>query len=138
MVTPASLLNVIRVAEQRGYERVVFEFDGLAPAYDVRYVDEVREDPTGKSVPLAGNAFLLVVMPGGTLDTAFQVTNPADARSYRGPQRIRPDLQQVKEIAAVGDFEAVLSFGTGVDHQAPFRVLRLADPGRIIVDVATT
>jgi hypothetical protein len=138
MVTPASLLNVIRVAEQPGYERVVFEFDGLAPAYDVRYVDQVREDPTGKSVPLAGNAFLLVVMPGGTLDTAFQETNPADARSYHGPQRIRPDLQQVKEIAAVGDVEAVLSFGIGVDHQAPFRILRLADPGRIVVDVATT
>jgi hypothetical protein len=138
MVTPASLLNVIRVAEQPGYERVVFEFDGLAPAYDVQYVDQVREDPSGKCVPLDGNAFLLVVMPGGTLDTAFQESNPADARSYPGPQRIRPDLRQVKEIAAVGDFEAVLSFGIGVDHMAPFRVLRLADPDRIVVDFATT
>ena len=138
MVTPASLLTHIRVAEQPGYERIVFEFDGLAPAYDVSYVDEVHQDPSGAVVPLDGNAYLLLRMPGGTLDTTFQESNPAEARTYPGPQRIHPDLRQVQEVAVVGDFEAVLSFGIGIDQQAPFRVLRLADPGRIAVDVETT
>lgn len=138
MVTPASLLTVIRVTEQPGFERIVFEFDGLAPAYDVSYVDQVHHDPSGAVVALEGDAFLLVRMPGATLDTAFQESNPADARSYPGPQRIHPQLRQVKDVAVAGDFETVLSFGIGMDHRAPFRILRLADPSRIALDVETT
>ena len=102
------------------------------------YVDRVHQDPSGAVLALDGNAFLLVRMPGGTLDTTFQESNPTDARSYPGPERIHPDLRQVKEVAVAGDSEAVLSFGIGVDHQAPFRVLRLADPGRIAIEVETT
>jgi hypothetical protein len=116
---------------------VVFEFTGPPPAYQVTYVNEVREDPSDRPVALEGDAFLLVVMHGGTLDTTPQVTDPKQARSYAGPRRIRPDLDVVEEIAAAGDFEAVLSFGIGIDERAPFRVLRLSGPGRIVVDVAT-
>ena len=71
-------------------------------------------------------------MPGGTLDTTPQVTDPTNARSYAGPRRIRPDLDVVEEIAAAGDFEGVLTFGVGIDERAPFRVLRLSGPGRIV------
>ena len=134
----ASLLRVIRTGRHPGYDRVVFEFVGPAPAYQVQYVAEVRHDPSGRPVSLEGDAFLLVVMPGGTLDTTPQVSDPSEARSYRGPRRISPELQNVREIAAAGDFEAVLSFGIGVAHRDQFRVLRLSDPARIVVDVATT
>jgi hypothetical protein len=43
----------------------------------------------------------------------------------------------VEEVAAAGDFDAVLSLGIGIDEQAPFRGLRLSGPGRIVVDVVT-
>lgn len=75
----------------------MFEFVGLAPAYDVRYVTQVREDPSDRPLRLEGDAFLLVVMPGGTLDTTPQVDDPSDARAYRGPRRIRPELRNVRE-----------------------------------------
>ena len=133
----ASLLRTIRTGRHDGYDRVVFEFIGPAPAYQVRYVAEVTEDPSGQPVTLEGDAFLLVVMPGGTLDTTPQVSDPSDAEKYEGPRRIRPSLANVREIAASGDFEAVLSFGIGVEHRDLFRVLRLSNPSRIVVDVAT-
>ena len=66
----------------------------------------------------AGDAFLSAVMPGGTLDTTPQVTDPTNARSYAGPRRIRPNLDVVEEIAAAGDFEGVLTFGVGIDERA--------------------
>jgi len=136
--SPASLLRVIRTGRHSGYERVVIEFTGPAPAYQVSYLDAVREDPSDRPVALEGDAFLLVVLSGGTLDTTPQVTDLTKARSYTGPRRIRPDLDEVEEIAAAGDFEGVLSFGIGIDERAPFRVLRLSSPGRIAVDVTTS
>jgi hypothetical protein len=100
-------------------------------------VAEVTEDASGRPVPLEGEAFLLVVMPGGTLDTTPQVSDPSDAKKYEGPRRISPELANVQEIAAAGDFEAVLTFGIGLEHRDLFRVLRLSNPSRIVVDVAT-
>jgi hypothetical protein len=43
------------------------------------------------------------------------------------------NLQQVK---AVGDFEGVVSFGLGLRRKTGFRVFRLTDPTRIVIDVA--
>ena len=133
----ASLLRVIRSGSHYGFDRIVFEFSGPASAHDVRYVDQVRSDPSDRPVALRGNAYLSVVMPGGTLDTSLQVDDPARARSYKGPRRIQPDLPAVKEIAVAGDFEAVLSFGIGLDSRTAFRVIRLTEPGRVVLDVAT-
>jgi hypothetical protein len=133
----AELLRVIRSDRHVGYDRIVFEFTGTPPAYDVRYVDQVRQDPSDRLVQLQGTAFLSVVMPGATLDTTSQVDDPAEAQSYKGPRRLQPDLSAVQEIAVASDFEGVLSFGVGLDHRAAFRVLRLGDPARIVIDVAT-
>jgi hypothetical protein len=116
---------------------VVFAFVGPPPAYRVRYVTQVSEDPSDRPVRLEGHAFLLVVMPGGTLDTTPQVDDPRDARAYQGSRRIRPELRNVREIAAAGDFEAVVSFGMGVEHRDGFRVLTLTGPSRVVIDVAT-
>ena len=133
----AELLRLIRSGRHVGYDRIVFEFTGSPPAYDVRYVDQVRQDPSDRPVRLQGTAFLSVVMPGGTLDTTLQVDDPAKAQSYKGPRRLQPDLSAVQEIAVAGDFEGVLSFGVGLDRRSAFRVLRLSDPARIVIDVAT-
>jgi hypothetical protein len=36
-----------------------------------------------------------------------------------------------------GDFEAVLTWVAGLEDRAPFRVIRLSGPPRIVVDVQT-
>ncbi|HEU4674740.1 MAG TPA: hypothetical protein VFS29_02040 [Motilibacteraceae bacterium] len=135
MPTPASLLTGLRVAHHQGYDRVVFELSGAVPGYRVAYVREVLEDPSGQRVGLQGDARLLVTLRGATTDTSFQTTEGATPSSYTGPRRLLPDLPSVMEVRLVGDFEAVLSAGIGVDHKVPFRVFTLNNPTRVVVDV---
>ena len=73
MVTPASLLTVVKVARQPGYERVVFEFDKLAPAYDVRYVDRVRLETARRLLE----------------DTAAGIAEVARCSGYGTPEAMR-------------------------------------------------
>jgi hypothetical protein len=135
MPTPASLLTAMRVAHHQGYDRVVFELDGAVPGYRVAYVREVLEDPSGRQVRIQGDARLLVTLRGATTDTTFQTAQGATPSSYTGPRRLLPDLPSVIEVRLVGDFEAVLSAGIGVDHTVPFRVFTLTNPTRVVVDV---
>ncbi len=44
-------------------------------------------------------------------------------------------LDEVRESAVIGDFEAVFTVGAGLAHKSPFRVQTLHDPTRIVVDV---
>lgn len=129
----AAVLRTIRTSHSASYDRVVFEFSGNLPGYQVEYRPAITEDPSDRPVALAGHAFLSIGMQGATLDSAFQ----GGHERYSGPTRITPAYDQLREIASSGDFEAVLSFGLGVDHRAGFRVLVLRQPTRIVVDVAT-
>ncbi len=130
---PAAVLRSIRTSHSSSYDRVVFEFSGKLPGYRVDYRSAITEDASDRPVPLAGHAFLNIAMQGATLDNAFQ----GGHERYTGPTRITPSYGQLREIASSGDFEAVLSFGLGLDHRAGFRVLTLSQPSRIVVDIAT-
>jgi hypothetical protein len=133
---PAAVLAVIRTADRGAYDRVVLEFTGTFGGYSVGYVDELTEDPTGDPVDLAGNAILAVSIQGATMNNAFQTDDTVPLQTYPGPKRVSPNLPNVKDVADAGDFEAVLSLGVGLDHKAGFRVLKLADPARLVIDVA--
>ena len=126
------VLAAIRTGVHSGFDRLVLEFNGGVPAYTVRYVRSVTEDPRGGNVPLKGTAFLQVVLPSATLNDSFQ----GGHRAYTGPQRVTPDLPAIKEVAVAGDFEAVLTFGVGVAKVLPFRVTPMTGPFRLVIDVA--
>ncbi|WP_067068453.1 AMIN-like domain-containing (lipo)protein [Carbonactinospora thermoautotrophica] len=129
-----ALLRAVRAARHPGYDRLVFEFEGSAPQIDVRYVDQVVEDPTGDPVPLRGEEFLSVVFHGATLDTTPQVLDSRQARRYTGPQRLAPGYPVLKEVAVAGDFESVLSFGVGLEYRSEPQVRRLTAPVRLVID----
>ena len=130
-----ALLTAVRAAAHPGYDRVVFEFSNPTPGYDVRYVDEpLTEDGSGKAVPVAGSAALRVRMVSA-LDA--DLTEESAPLTYTGPTRFTPDTAAVAELVRVGGFESVLTWAIGVDGKRPFRVLRLQDPPRIVVDIAT-
>jgi hypothetical protein len=132
------VLDGIRVGRHTGYDRVVFQFDGGVPAPHLEYVERVTEDPSDRQVRLRGTAFLRVVFHGATLDNSFQISRPSEACRYGGPQRVTPDLPQVKEVAVAGDFEAVLSFGIGVERRSTPRVFQLTKPSRVVIDLPHT
>ena len=135
-VPVAGLLRAVRVGHHATYDRVVFEFcDSSVPQHNVGYAaGKVHMDPSDLILPLRGRAFVRVVFQGGTTDTARYAPDPETAPRYSGPLRLSPNYPQLKELALAGDFEAVLSFGIGIDHVVDLHVHTLASPPRLVID----
>jgi hypothetical protein len=53
------------------------------------------------------------------------------------PTRLRPDFPTLREVNAPGSFEGQTTAGIGVADRAPFRVLELTGPTRIVIDLRT-
>ncbi len=126
-------LTAIRVARQTGYDRVVFEFSGDIPGYDIRYVDPpVVMDGSGAPVSVTGDAFLLA-----RFSPASGYDMDAGAPTYTGPDHVAGTGATVDQLAAAGDFEAVLRWAIGV-RSGPhrFTVSTLPAPSRIVIDIA--
>jgi hypothetical protein len=136
MTAPAAVLANVRWSDRGTYDRLVLDFTGPFGGYQVQYVDSLTEDPTGDPVELAGGAVLAVSIQGATRNNAFQTSDTTPLKTYGGPARVAPNLPNLKEVADAGDFEAVLSFGIGLDHEAGFKVMHLTGPERLVVDVA--
>jgi hypothetical protein len=133
-----ALLTDVRVGGHEGFDRIVFEFrSGASPGYRVRYVrPPIIEDPSGRTVRIAGTAFLSVRMePASRFDLAGSA-----GQVYKGPSRISgasAGSDVVEEVVLTGDFEAVMNWTIGLKEKAPFRVLRLSNPARLVVDLET-
>jgi hypothetical protein len=121
----------VRAGTHTGHDRVVFEFRGAVPEHRVGYVDQLVEDGTGDPVSVAGDADLEVVFQGAN-------AHQEDGSPTISPRRFSPGLPAVKEIAQLGDFEAVVSYGIGVGQRRPIQVSTLSNPSRLVIDIATT
>jgi hypothetical protein len=130
-----ALLVDVRTGQHSGYERVVFEFANMLPGYSVQYVSKpVHADPSDSIVDVPGEEVILVrmAMASGVDATATPVHD-----TYTGPSRLDTGYPTVAGLAAVGDFEAVLNWAIGVMNRAPFVVTALADPPRLVIDIAS-
>jgi hypothetical protein len=129
--SPAPLVTAIRVGHHAAFDRVVIQLGGThAPGFDVRYVSQLHADPSGKVVNLLGPASLQFVV------TPANGHSPTTGHStLTTPSRTKWLLDQVRETAVIGDSEAVFTLGVGLHSKAPFRVLTLHNPTRIVVDV---
>jgi hypothetical protein len=121
----------VRAGSHSGYDRVVFEFRGAVPEHRINYVDQLVEDGSGNPVSVAGAADLEVVFQGAN-------AHEENGSPTVNPRRFSPGLPAVKEIAQLGDFEAVISYGIGVDQRRPIEVSTLSNPSRLVIDIATT
>jgi hypothetical protein len=122
-------LTTLRAGRHAGYDRVVFQLDGPIPYYSVRYVPVVHLDGSGEPLRLRGAAFLEVVIRAPTHDEHY--------RPVLTPTRLRPDFPALREVNAPGSFEGQTTAGIGVSYRAPFRILELANPTRIVIDLKT-
>jgi hypothetical protein len=120
----------VRAGRHPGFDRVVFEFQGTVPEHHVRYVDQLVEDGSGTPVSVAGSADLEVVFQGAN-------AHEEDGTPSVSPRRFSPGLTAVKEVARIGDFEAVVSYGIGLDRRRPLTVSTLSGPSRLVIDVST-
>lgn len=124
----------VRGGQHTCFDRMVIDFRGKASPYTVRYVSAVHQDGSGAVVPLRGGAFLQIVAKSATYDVntgapTYRPANPKELVNVSGWRTFR-------QIADAGSFEGQTTFGLGVRARLPFRVFRLSDPGRIVIDVA--
>jgi hypothetical protein len=126
----APVVTSIRAAHHPGFDRVTVRLRGGAPGFDVRYVSRLVRDPSGNPIDLLGPASLeFVLLPANG-------HNPnTGASTITTRRRTRWRLGQLRETAVIGDFEAVFTLGVGLQRRAPFRVLTLRQPTRIVVDI---
>ena len=118
----------VETAHHDGYDRLVIGFaTSLAvPAYEVhrQASSTFTRDASGQSVSLEGSAGIRIVLRGS--DIADGV-----------PGDLKPRLPEIREVANIGDFERVVSYGAGLTDQACIRVVQLANPSRLVIDVQT-
>jgi hypothetical protein len=76
---------------------------------------------------------------GANLEVVFDGANAHDDRGRPtvSPRHFSPGFTALKEVARTGDFEAVVSYGLGVDQQRPFTVSTLSGPSRLVIDIQT-
>ncbi len=128
----------VRAGQQDCYDRVVFETDGPANGYRVRYGEAYTG---GQGLALspytAGGAVLEVVLlvPAYDLNTGT-VRYPAATGDHPLNLLGYPTL---RDVVYGGSYEGYTTFAVGVRDRLPFRVSVLAGPGthsRIVLDVA--
>lgn len=124
------VLTAIRTGQHPGFDRVVLDLSGPAPAVSNRWVDELVADGSGETVWLTGEFFVEVVA------NPAAAHNDAGNPTYPGPQKFRTrDLRNVMAVAITGDFEAYLSIGLGTRNQTWVRTFTLNSPTRVVIDV---
>jgi hypothetical protein len=136
-LSQAPLLTV-ETGRHECWDRVVFELNGSAQGYSVRYATEVLTDGEGVDlVPFtAGGAHLWVTLRAPAYDAAHTATFDATAGQHVATV-MRYDT--LRDVVFGGSFEGYTTFAVGVRARLPFRVLLVAGPGthsRIVVDIA--
>ena len=121
----------VRAGGHTGYDRVVFEFRGPRARAPHRLRRPARPGRLGQ--PGVGGRRR---RPRGRLRGRQR---PQRGRlAHHQPAAFSPGLTAVKEVAQIGDFEAVVTYGIGVDRRRPIEVSTLSSPSRLVIDVPTT
>jgi hypothetical protein len=129
--TGGGQLTAVRAGQHPGYDRITFEFQAASgvPAYrlEPQSSGAFYKDPSGLPLNLAGAAGLKVVFQNAS-------GRNDSGQTYSGSLDISPGLPVVREVAQVGDFERVLSWGAGLTSASCLRVIELANPARLAID----
>jgi hypothetical protein len=128
----------VRAGQQDCYDRVVFETDGPADGYRVRYGEAYTQ---GQGLALspytAGGAVLEVVLLVPAADPATGAVRYPRAAGDHPVNTL--GYATVRDVVYGGSFEGYTTFAVGVRDRLPFRVTVLPGPGthsRIVLDVA--
>lgn len=114
-------ITAVRAGHHECYDRLVFDVNGAAPGYSVRYVNTVFAEGTGNPLPVTGGAKLELVIR--SLSDTNRMPSVAGFTTFRS-------------VVYGGSFEGQTTVGLGVRARLPFRVFTLTNPSRVVVDVA--
>ncbi|MFE3543579.1 hypothetical protein ACFXK0_11450 [Nocardia sp. NPDC059177] len=133
--SPGAALTVtdIRIVREQGFDRVVYTLGGSGtPGWQVGYTDRAVQDGSGRSVEVAGESILEVRILGSAYP--FDSVVPP----YAGPDPVTdpaaPGITGVyKSLVYEGVTQSFIGVGAA---RPPFAVTALADPPRVVVDIA--
>jgi hypothetical protein len=132
---PQVVVTDVRVGSHDGFDRVVFEIGGEGQAgWFTLYDDDPRSDGSGEPVEVAGDAALRVVL-----------TNIAPPHAEEQPEGVTrwegdvagPPGGVIAEVVDDLLFEGNHTFFVGLDQERPYRIARLQDPQRVVIDIVT-
>ena len=129
----ALLVTAARVARQDGFDRVVLELDGTnpgEPGWRVEYTDAPSSQGSGDPVDVAGDAVLAVIITGTGYPFDTGVEEVAEDPA------LPADLEVVQDVVLGAVFEGQYEAFIGLSGERPFTVTRLADPTRVVIDIA--
>ena len=119
-------VSAIRIAHHDGYDRLVigFAFSNSMPQYQLtrQASSTFVRDASGQPVALEGSAGIRAVLQNSDIVSGLA-------------SDFKPRLPEIREVANIGDFERVVSYGIGLKTAACFRVLELSGPTRLVIDV---
>jgi hypothetical protein len=138
-------LTDVRVGHHPGYDQVTFEFAAPTPGEPLRGIPAYTltgrssarfvHDASGAPVTLQGSAGLLMVAQGSS---GWDTLTPTLVQTYKGSLDFKPGFPAIREVAEVGDYERVLSWGVGLASNACFHVITLSHPMRLVIEVKTS
>jgi hypothetical protein len=121
------VLTAVRSAQHQecGYDRLVLDFTGSLPGYSIRFVSQVRADPSDRLIRLPGSHFLLITLRPAQMHTSAGVPTMTDKVRVLG-------YPMLAGWAPAGDFEGYVTVAVGLAAKTQVRVGEL--PGRIYID----
>jgi len=121
-------VSSIRFAHHDGYDRLVIGFatSNSMPEYRLTQQGSATftQDASGRPVPLEGSAGIRVVLRNSDIVAGA----PSDQKA---------GLPELREVANIGNFERVVSYGVGLEDAACFRTIELTSPTRLVIDIET-
>jgi hypothetical protein len=124
----AATVYDVRVAHHDGYDRLVIGLPtaNTMPQYQLTQQATAHfvRDASGQPVVVSGSSGIRFVIRNADIVGG-------------APSDLTPNLPEIREVAQIGNFERVVSYGVGLATPACFRVLELSSPTRLVIDVQT-
>ncbi|TMR09090.1 hypothetical protein ETD86_44985 [Nonomuraea turkmeniaca] len=125
-----AIVTAVRYATHETYDRLVIDFKGDIPGYNVKWVDEFVQAGSGKPIDVRGGAYLqLTLSPANAHDEDGELT-------WEGGPVYQADLRNLTDVVRTGDFEGRVGVGLVLARQAAFQLSEASSPNRLILDVA--
>jgi hypothetical protein len=120
-------LKDVRVAKNKGFDRVVFEFRGDIPHYRVEYTKPPISGTADEEIKVNGKFFVYVNLHSLPYPDDEKL---AEAKIPSG----KLNFAIVSEVREIEWFEGDRPFVIGLNAKKPFRVRQLDNPARLVID----